>query len=213
VNPPSAISITADHREKISGIPGLLLQEHAEVTIKSLLTGDYLINERIIIERKSARDFVQSIINNRLFEQCARMRRDVFIPVLLMEGDPYNTNHKMSRRAILGALLSVKVAWQIPVIFAKNKEESVEILIMLGKQVGKKDTFIPYHNGYKPKRISNKRFQFLQGLPGIGPLLASRLYENFGNVRSVINASVKDLIKVHGVGAKLAQDIIDFNTN
>jgi len=204
------ISIIADYREKPSGIPDLLMQKNAKVTIQPLMTGDYLINERVIIERKSAEDFIQSIINNRLFEQCSRMRRTVMIPAFLLEGDPYSTNHRMNDQAIRGALLSVKVAWQIPVIFSNNKEESADLLMMIGRQVIKDSPFIPLINGYKPKKARSRKLRFLQGLPAVGPRLANRLYGHFGTIQSVISAPSGKLMEIDGIGKNVARGIREF---
>ena len=85
------IRIIADYREKPSGIPDKLIQKNVGVSITTLPVGDYIINEQIIVERKSAEDFIVSIINNRLFEQCARLKRNAERSFLLIEGNPYKT--------------------------------------------------------------------------------------------------------------------------
>jgi ERCC4-type nuclease len=46
--------IVADHREQQSGIPGLLLKSGAKVNLRQLRTGDYIINDEMVVERKSA---------------------------------------------------------------------------------------------------------------------------------------------------------------
>lgn len=208
----NTITIIADYRERPSGIPDMLLQKKAEVSITSLPAGDFIVNNQINFERKSAEDLVQSIINNRLFEQCARLKRMAARPVLLIEGDPYKTNHNISEQAVKGALLSVMVSWQIPVMFSKNTEESAELLMMAGRQSIKENPFIPLINGYKPKKIKSRRLRFLQGLPSVGPKLAGRLYERFGNIQSVVNAPEKELVEIEGIGAKVAHGIKEFIT-
>ncbi|HDO27825.1 MAG TPA: heavy metal resistance protein CzcA, partial [Bacteroidetes bacterium] len=69
------ITLVADNREKLSGIPGMLANKGADVTMMQLATGDYMINDEIIIERKTSTDFVASIINGRLLKQCAGLRK------------------------------------------------------------------------------------------------------------------------------------------
>lgn len=101
------LTILVDHRENPSGIPRLLVKENVNIRLTTLTTGDYRINPGIIIERKSAEDFVQSLVSNRLFDQCARLTKSGLRPFLLIEGDPCKTRHKIGNQAVKGALLSV----------------------------------------------------------------------------------------------------------
>ncbi len=68
------ITIICDHREDRSGISSALKQHGVCVKMKQLNAGDYIINDHIIVERKTKEDFVPSLINNRLFEQCRRLK-------------------------------------------------------------------------------------------------------------------------------------------
>ncbi|HLG40788.1 MAG TPA: ERCC4 domain-containing protein, partial [Chitinophagaceae bacterium] len=125
------VPIQIDHRENPSGVPELLAG-NAEVSLEvsSLRAGDYIINEVIGVERKSAEDFVQSIISNRLFEQLSRLKKSVARPLLIVEGNPYKTTHTIHAHSIRGALLSALLAWQVPVMFSKNKEDTAVLLLM-----------------------------------------------------------------------------------
>ena len=71
---PNKLKITADYREKPSGIPDLLLKENIELTTENMKAGDYLINNHLLAERKTGEDFIQSLINNRLFGQCLKLK-------------------------------------------------------------------------------------------------------------------------------------------
>jgi Fanconi anemia group M protein len=44
----------------------------------------------------------------------------------------------------------------------------------------------------------------LSMLPGIGPMLAKRLLEHFGSIKSVMNASEEELCEVEKIGKKKA---------
>lgn len=207
------IRIIADYREKSSGVPEMLVQKHAEVSFESLTVGDYIINGQITAERKTADDFVQSIISNRLFDQCSRLKRTHERVFLFIEGNPYSTHHKIDKDAVRGAVLSVMVAWQIPVIYSKNKDESVNLLMIIGAQSLKENCYVRLTRGYKPKKIKNHQLRFLQGLPCTGPTLAGRLYNHFGNIKSLVNASPEDLRKIKGIGKKSANRIAEFVTS
>ena len=155
------IKIIADHRENPSGIPQILLESGIELTINTLKTGDYLINNQIIIERKTKEDFILSLMQNRLFKQCANIKKTNYHQILLIEGNPYKTKHDISRNAIKGALLSISLAWQIPIIFSSNKIDTAQMLIMAAKQ-NLQENYIFQRTGYKPKTNRKKQLYFLE---------------------------------------------------
>jgi len=203
------LRIIADYREFQSGIPTLFLNRKVEVKLENLSAGDYLVNDQILVERKTAEDFVQSIISNRLFYQCEKMKRNSYNHLLIIEGDPFATKHNISREAIKGALLSVSSAWQIPVIFSHNKNETSDIIISAGNQM--LNNKIPnIRRGYKPKKPKNQQLYLLQGLPEIGPALAYRLLVHFGSLKKIMRATEKQLLKVDGIGKKKALNITEF---
>ena len=90
------ISIIADNREKESGIPDMLTAKKVNIIFRQLFVGDYHINDHIVIERKTSVDFVQSIIDGRLFSQCAKLRKSSAVPLIIVEGNPFTTQHSIS---------------------------------------------------------------------------------------------------------------------
>jgi hypothetical protein len=70
------LRIITDYREKSSGMIELL-SEHCGVEVATLPFDDYLINDRFTVERKTARDFLVSIIDLRLFKQMADLKKNV----------------------------------------------------------------------------------------------------------------------------------------
>ena len=199
--------ITVDYREKSSGLIDLLKSEDVEIRIKKLSYGDYVINDSITIERKTARDFLISIIDGRLFNQLSNLKRYCINPILLIEGNPLNTDINMDDMAIRGALISAQAIWCIPVIFSRTKEETKDIMVMIGKQEEACMDVVPLRGGYRPKRLKSKQLFVLQGLPKVGPTMAKRLLEHFKTVSNVINATVEDLMKIEGVGKASAEKI------
>ena len=204
------IKIICDFRERNSGIPKLLEDKKIDISFSNLITGDYIINDQIIVERKTAEDFIQSVMNNRLFEQCSKLKKVPGRILILIEGNPYKTEHKIDTRAVKGVILSILTAWQIPVIYSQSIDCSVELLMMLGTQSLKDNVYIRTYKGYKPKKIKSQRLRFLQGIPSAGPAIAGRLMDYFGNIKSIVNASCDELKKIKGIGKKNAKRIIDF---
>jgi Fanconi anemia group M protein len=120
--------ITVDYREAASGLSDLLKDSGALVEIEKLSYGDYIINDMITIERKTAKDFLVSIIDSRLFSQLSNLKKFCNNPTLLIEGNPYKTAHNFDRMAIKGAIISTQTIWYVPVIFSRTKEDSRDIL-------------------------------------------------------------------------------------
>ena len=204
--------ITVDYRERVSGLLELFREHDVFVEVKPLPFGDYIINDSITIERKTARDFLISIIDGRLFTQLSNLKKHCPCPVVLIEGNPCKTDVDIDPAAIKGALISVETIWYVPIVFTRSKEDSVETLLMIGRQDETYKDVVPLRGGYRPKRLKSKQLFILQGLPKVGPTVAKRLLEHFHSVRQIMNASVEELIAVEGIGmvsAKAIREVLD----
>jgi len=201
------LKITVDYRETTSGLTDLLKNSGALVEIAKLSYGDYIINDTITVERKTAKDFLISIIDGRLFNQMSNLKKFCNHPILLIEGNPYETVHNFDRMAIKGTLISIQTIWYVPIIFSRTKEDSRDILLMISRQLGTSIDVVPLRGGYRPKRLKSKQLYLLQGFPQVGPKLAKRLILHFKSVSKIMNASVQALTEVDGIGKVSAERI------
>ena len=202
-------SLTADNREKSSGIPGLLRNRFTKMQMAQLFVGDYIINDEIVIERKTKEDFVQSLMDGRLFAQCAKLRKTGMIPLFIVEGNPYKTVHHIAPTAIKGALLSINLTWQIPIIKSEGRKDTADIIVMAAKQELNALYFVR-KSGKKPKKRQKQQHYFVQGLPGVGPVLAHKLLGHFNTIEKIIRADKATLSKVEGIGKKKAERLFHF---
>lgn len=113
------MKIRADYREKASGLIELFKEEDSFVEVGKVAYGDYIINSSITIERKTARDFLISISDGRLFNQFSGLKKYCINPVLRIEGNPYKTDLDFDSMAIRGALISAQTIWYIPIIHSR----------------------------------------------------------------------------------------------
>jgi DNA excision repair protein ERCC-4 len=201
------MKIVVDYRERASGLLELIREHDVFVEVKPLPFGDYIINDSITIERKTARDFLISIIDSRLFTQLSNLRKHCPCPVVLIEGNPCKTDVDIDPAAIKGALISVETIWYVPIVFTRSKEDSVETLLMMGRQDETYMDVVPLRGGYRPKRLKSRQLYILQGLPKVGPTVAKRFLERFGSVSNAMNARVEDLMEVEGIGRITAERI------
>lgn len=159
-----SLSITMDYREDISGIKKILAQEYGViVTTRQLDVGDYIINDEIAVERKTTLDFIQSLIDGRLFKQAQQMKQSFESCALIVEGQNLYDGHiDIHPHAIKGALISIAFAWRIPVLFSNNTQDSALLLWLLGTQNIKMCSELSLRPGRRPKRIRKRQLYILQ---------------------------------------------------
>ena len=199
------LTVTVDDREVSSGIVDELKERGWEVRICRLTVGDYRLGSEAVIERKTAHDFVLSVIDGRLFRQAAQLKMQGLRTAILVEGDPFQTDLDIDAQSVRGAVVSVSLIWQVPVIFSGSLWQTVDILWFMANQVHRLTHRPVARYGYRPKRLRRRQLYVLQGLPGVGPERATRLLKHFGTLRRVFQASEKEWIETEGIGKKGAR--------
>jgi DNA excision repair protein ERCC-4 len=180
-----------------------------DIRMERLAVGDYLIDGGIVIEPKTHADFATSLVDGRLFPQAAALARSPHRPIVLLEGPTPAQMPDVHAHALKGAVLSLAVMWRLPVIHARNPEDSLRILQLLAGQLARTNPAVLQRYDRKPKRLASRQLYMLQGLPGVGPALANRLLVHFGSVERVITADPGLLVQVRGIGPSKAQRIRD----
>ena len=187
----------------------LLIDPSVKLEISTLKTGDFLINDLLLVERKTFRDFAASIKDGRIFKQATRLACGTNPTVLILEGTSQDIRStEMKREAIQGALICLSVKFRIPVLRSLSPEETVKLMIAAYHQLTNCKRHLPSRpSPFKRTNKFKQQIFVLQGLPGIGPARATKLLDKFGSVKAVFNASVSDLIKVDCVGKYIAERI------
>jgi len=208
INNPT-IHIIADDREcKSEVIKSLLQIEDVKVCIYRLSMGDYQIDTRLIVERKTLKDFAVSIIDGRLFKQMLCLANSKSEGVLILEGTVSDmVEIGMTREAMQGALITVSLILGIPILRSKDPSETAKLIVYIGRQIESMAMGGVQRHGYRPKNKRKRQLFILQGLPGIGPGRAGRLLDRFGSVEAAISASSSELQSVDGIGKSIADKI------
>lgn len=201
------MKIIADYREKPSGIIKMLRKESCRLIVQEISCGDYIINNHITVERKTALDFLVSIIDGRLFRQVANLRKNCQRPIMVIEGNPYQERLNVDNRAIKGALINVQTIWYMPVLYSRSIDDTIEIFKSIGNQCEKSCDVVNLRGGYRSKRLISKKLYLLQGLPQVGSVRAKRLLNHFQSVSRIMNATVAELKAVDGIGSVAAEKI------
>ena len=195
-----------DFREKEMG--KLLEAQGLEVTLRNLEVGDYVISDRLAIERKTAQDFVASIIDpeRNLFRQLSDLSKTYEKPIMILEGRDLYTR-QMNPASIQGALASIAVDFGIPIIPSEDKNETVSIIAMLAAREHK-EGHEPKLHGHKTARTLKEQQEYLvSAIPSVGPAVAKKLLKHFGSVERIMTASQDELQEVELVGPKIAERI------
>jgi len=203
------LTIHMDHREDRSGMGDLLAQQkHIQLIRSHLSVGDYIINEVVVAERKTGLDFVQSIVDGRLFRQASRMKSIFRSSVFIIEGNNlYRSGINIHPHAVKGALANLGLVWQIPVLFTDDPCDTVMTLMLIANQsMGVYNEF-SYRPGRRPKQLRKRQLYILQGLPYVGNRLARYLLDHFGSVQAAMNASKEDLMRIPCLGQTKAKKI------
>jgi len=210
VNPPTEnVLILIDDRERPSGIAEELKKlSGVLVRIEHLAVGDYDIDGAVLIERKTATDFAQSLMDGRLFGQAKQMANSPLRTAYILEGSSADwLELGVSRESMQGALVTLMLIFDIPVFRSSDPAESARLIFYIGSQLARlRDPDVPYRLA-KVKRKQSLQLRVLQGLPGVGPDRAKKLLERFKTVRACFGATIAELMDVEGIGPKTAAAI------
>ncbi|MGB1588382.1 MAG: helicase-related protein [Poseidonia sp.] len=122
-----------DHRESRSTLPALLNSLGFQTTFTQLPLGDIRLSERVLIERKTARDLLASIKNGRLISQCMGLKVSAQRPLLLVETGGEGA-YGLHPNAVLGAMAFITLDLGLPVMMVKDATEAAHFLAVAARR-------------------------------------------------------------------------------
>jgi len=202
------IIIFVDSREGKSRVIEALGSYECTIQPRMLIVGDYVVSDRVCIERKTSDDFLASLIDRRLFEQMKAMKENFEKPVLIIEGPSMYGRRGVTPNAIRGALATIAIEWCIPILWTSTEEETAGMIYWLARRE-QVDSGREVSVREKRPRMSTADTQeyVVSGLPGISIVLAKRLLKKFKNIKAIVNAEEKELREVAGIGPEKAKKI------
>jgi fanconi anemia group M protein len=202
------LRIQVDSRERQSPIPSLLAAfPDVVLTFAALPSADYILSDEVAVERKTASDFVASILDRRLFGQATRMK--VLFPraVLIVEGDLSQVPHSIDMQAIRGALAFLTVREGITVLQLGDAAETAAMLRVMARHAQERMNQPISLREPRPQIEELYAAYLVEGLPGVGPRRARMLLAHFGSPAAIMCASAEALAQVPGISKKSAQRI------
>ncbi len=198
-----------DSRELRSNVVKKLYEMGVIIDSKKLPVGDFLLSKDVCIEKKTTGDFLQSLTDNRLFEQAKNMVSNFEKSAIILEGtnDIY-TERKIHPNAIRGAICSLTIDYKIPIIESSGEDETAIFLYMIAEreQIGK-NKLVRLRGERKPLDKKEIKEYVVSSFPGVGRQTARNILNHFKTIKTFINAEDKDMKKVKNVGSKTIKRI------
>jgi ERCC4-related helicase len=202
--------IIVDDRETASKVVERLSALGARIKLKRLPFGDYAFGDRIIVERKRARDFVDTLVERDLLGQLRDLAGHALRPVLIIEGDDLYAQRDIHPNALRGTLAAIAVDLGVSIFFSRDDEDTAQMIYILARREeerGERTPRLPLHKAYRSSREEQE--MIVASFPEIGLKNARLLLESFGSIQGIITASEKDLARVRGIGEKKAHRIFE----
>jgi len=199
------IRLIVDSRELPTAVARELTRLDVEISGESLEIGDYVASEDVAIERKETNDFIQSLIDGRLFVQLSALRSAYRRPVLIIEGEQILGIRAVNPASIYGALASIAIRIQVPILWTRNAEETANVLYRIAhlEQIGSSKP-LRTRSGDARGTDAEALEYILSGFPGVDTVTSRAILSEFGTLEKIFSADQKELQKVKGVGPKIA---------
>lgn len=208
----SDIVVKVDYREKGSQVLRELLEQNVNIDLTNLQVGDYLLSKDVVIEFKTIRDFVDSILDGRLLNQ-ARELKQYSKPLIVIEGtDDMYSQRRIHPNAIRGMIAALTISLKIPVFQTKNARDTAGLIRVIAKREQDPNNKDFQMHSAKPMSDSEIQEYIISAIPGVGARLAPLLLKHFGSIKNIINATEKELKEVELIGpikAKRIKELID----
>jgi len=207
------VEIVVDQRELDSAIArDLSTREGMATRLETLAVGDYVVSDRVAVERKTVSDFLDTLTggDRSIFEQVGDLSRHYARPVVLIEGDGLYEERNVHPDAIRGALASLTVDFGVSVLRTADERDTADLLAVLaGREQTTRDRAVSVHGEKSSKTLAEQQEYVVGAIADIGPVTARSLLEHFGSVEAVMTAREEDLLDVEGVGEVTADRIRD----
>ncbi|MGC8669851.1 MAG: ERCC4 domain-containing protein [Candidatus Micrarchaeia archaeon] len=199
------LKIIVDDRERNDTLLKSLREKDIEIATRRLPIGDYIVSDRVCVERKTISDFEKSLIDGRLFEQIKRLKEYYEFPILVIEG---REEFRLKRSTINGAIARIYINYNVVSVAVDDEEGTAEFIAALARQEQQIEHREPSLKGNRKAYTGSQFQEYVVGnLPGVGPKTAKALLKYFGNIKRIANASTEELMRVENIGRKKSEQI------
>ncbi|MFB6305285.1 MAG: DEAD/DEAH box helicase [Haloferacaceae archaeon] len=198
------VEVVVDQRELDSAIArDLSTRDGVETRLETLAVGDYVLSDRVAVERKSVADFLDTLLggDRDLFEQARDLSRNYARPLLVVEGADLYGARNVAPDAIRGALASLAVDFGLSVLRTEGESDTADLLAVIARREQEtSDRTVSVHGEKSAKTLAEQQEYVVSAVADIGPVTARSLLDHFGSVEAVMTADREALLDVDGVG-------------
>ena len=206
-----AVEIVADQRELDSTIArDLSTRDGIETRLETLAVGDYVLSDRVVVERKTVEDFLDTLTggDRSMFEQVGDAARNYGRPVVIVEGGDLYGERNIHAKAIHGALASLTIDFGASVMQTAGQEETADVLeVIATREQERDDREVSVHGEKQSKTLAEQQEYVVASIAEVGPVIAGTLLDSLGSVEAVMTADEESLLEVDGVGPVTAERI------
>ena len=206
-----SVEVVVDQRELDSTIArDLSKREGIETRLETLEVGDYVCSDRVVVERKTVSDFLDTLTGGErsLFEQVKDAARYYDRPVVLIEGSGLYGERNVHPNAIRGALVSLAVDFGASVVRTDDEDDTAAMLEVLAtREQEESDRTVSAHGEKAAKTLAEQQEYVVASIADVGPVTAQSLLSTFGSVERVLTADKETLQEAEGVGEVTAERI------
>ena len=205
------VEVVVDQRELDSAIArDLSTREGVETRLETLEVGDYVLSDRVVVERKTVADFLDTLTggDRSLFEQVGDAGRHYGRPVVVIEGEGLLGRRNVHPKAIHGALASLAVDFGASVMRTTSEEETADLLEVIAEREQEDgDREVSVHGEKQSRTLTEQQEYVVASIAEVGPVTARSLLAELGSVEAVMTADEDELREAEGVGAVTAERI------
>ncbi|UIP00126.1 DEAD/DEAH box helicase [Halobaculum sp. CBA1158] len=203
--------VVIDQRELESTIArDLSTREGITTRLETLEVGDYVLSDRVAVERKSVADFLDTLVggDRSMFEQIRDTARAYARPVVIIEGEDLYGERNVHPNAVRGALSSLAIDFDASVLRTEDEADTADLLEVIARREQEtNDREVSAHGEKGAKTLAEQQEYVVSSIADIGPVTSRALLEHFGTVEAVMTAREEDLLEVSGVGQVTADRI------
>jgi Fanconi anemia group M protein len=202
------ITVIADSRELGALVTRELAKLGALVKSETLVTGDFVLSDKVVVERKDVDDFASSIIDGRLFQQAVKLKESYAKPVIIVEGESLTGSGRVRPEAMMGAYASILIDYGIPMVWTQKPSETAQLMFAIARREQIQEKRAPrIMTAPKPTPIEEQQEFIVSSLPNIDNSRAKKLLNAFQTVERIFLASKEELMSVSGIGEKISEEI------
>ena len=180
--------------------------------------GDYVYGD-VCFEAKSSSDFLQSVINKRIWNQLDNMDRHYEHTYVIIHGSFHDAmdfpkysklkiSTEMLHNKFFGAIGKISLDTDCKVMWFENPKKAAQIITTICKMrpINRK---VMNPALLKSITTGDLRLDLLCTIKGVSETKAKKLIRAYGSVMEIGETSAEELCNIDGIGLTTAQRIID----